>query len=153
AQLANAMRAAVRGVDAAQPVFDVHSMEDRVFATLAKRRFAVVLLGVFAALAVFMASLGLYGVINYTVSQRTQEIGIRMALGAERRQVLGLVIGQGIRMTTAGIAIGLLGAFYFARLIATQLFHVGSFDPITFVSMGFLLLGVSVLASYIPARR
>ena len=101
AGLANAMRDAVRAVDAAQPVFELRTMEERVFATLARRQFAVVLLGVFAALAVFMAALGLYGVINYNVSQRTQEIGIRMALGAETRQVLRLANQLGKAMETA----------------------------------------------------
>ena len=100
-----------------------------------------------------MAALGLYGVINYNVSQRTQEIGIRMALGAETRQVLRLIIGQGVRMTIAGIAIGFIAAFYFARLLSSQLFQVSSFDPVTFVFTGFLLFGISVLASYAPARK
>src|SRR5262245_50397287 len=139
ATLTNAIRDAVRSADPAQPVFELRPMEERVFATLARRQFAVVLLAVFAALAVFMASLGLYGVINYNVSQRTQEIGIRMALGAERRQVLALVIGQGMRMTVVGIAIGIIAALYFARLLSTQLFQINSFDPTTFLWTGFLL--------------
>jgi putative ABC transport system permease protein len=151
--LSNAFREAVRSVDHAQPVFDLKSMDDRVSATLARRQFAVALLGIFAAVAVFMAALGLYGVINYNVAQRTQEIGIRMALGAQRRQVLGLVMLQGVRMTMAGIVLGLAGAFYFARLIATELFQVSAFDPATFGFTAAVLFGVAILASYVPGRR
>jgi len=107
----------------------------------------------FAATALFLTALGLYGVINYGVTQRTQEIGIRMALGARRAQVLRLVVGQGMRIALAGLALGWIAAFAIARMLPNQLFGVNAFDPATFVGMAFLLGAVALAASYFPARR
>ncbi|MBZ5499909.1 MAG: FtsX-like permease family protein [Acidobacteriia bacterium] len=104
-------------------------------------------------MALLMAALGLYGVISYTVTQRTQEIGIRMALGAERAQVLALIAGQGLRLAGAGIAIGMVAAAILARLLQSQLFEISSFDPATFAFMAVVLAAVALMAGYLPARR
>jgi putative ABC transport system permease protein len=128
-------------------------MEQRIASSLGPRRFAVQLLGLFAAIALLMAALGLYGVIAYTVTQRTQEIGVRMALGAQRQQVMGLVIGQALRLSAAGVLAGLVVASVLARLVASQLFEVSAFDPVTFAIMALGLMVAALLASYGPARR
>jgi predicted permease len=150
---ASALREAVNSVDPAQSIYDVKTMEERVSAALALRKFTVVLLGLFALTAVFLAALGLYGVINYGVTQRTQEIGIRMALGAQRSQVLSLIVGSGLRMTLIGLGLGWISAFAIARLLPNQLFGVSAFDPVTFAGMAILLAAVALFASYVPARR
>jgi len=153
ARLAGPLRDAVRSVDATQPLSDLRPQEERVAGSLAPRRFAVTLLGFFAAVALAMAALGLYGVVSYAVTERTQEIGIRMALGAKRGQVLAMIVSQGLRLVTGGIAIGLVAAFVLARLVASQLFEVRAFDPVTFGLMALLLMVVALTASYVPARR
>ncbi len=147
------MREAVRGVDPVQPLYDLKSMEARVADSLGARRFAVTLLGVFAGLAVTLAAIGIYGVISYAVTQRTQEIGIRMALGTQSGQALRLVINQGLRLCVAGVLFGLGAAAALSRVIESQLFHVSEFDPLTFGGMAAALALVTFLASYIPARR
>jgi putative ABC transport system permease protein len=150
---AGAMREAVNAIDPAQSIYDARTMEERVSATLAARRFTVVLLASFAAAAVFLAALGLYGVINYGVTQQTQEIGIRMALGARRGHVLMLIMGKGLRITLIGLALGACAAFGIARLVPNQLFGVSAFDPVTFGAMAMALAAVALFASYVPARR
>ena len=152
-RLSNALREAVRSVNPAQPLSDLKSMDERVAATLGGRRFAVTLLGLFAAIALFMAALGLYGVISYGVTQRTHEIGIRLALGAQPGQLLGWIVGQGLRLTLVGIAVGSFFAFALSRMLANQLFGIRAFDPLTFIVMAVVLLLVSFVASYVPARR
>jgi predicted permease len=146
--LAAAIREAVRAVDPAQPVFDLKSMDQRVAGSLGARRFAVRVLGFFAALAMLLAGIGIYGVISYAVTQRTQEIGIRMALGAERGAVRAMILKQGMRLALAGVLLGLAAAAALARLLTSQLFHVSAFDPATFAGMAVILA-----ASYLPARR
>ncbi|HMB29266.1 MAG TPA: FtsX-like permease family protein, partial [Blastocatellia bacterium] len=116
-------------------------------------RFLVLLLGIFAGTALALASIGLYGVIAYSVSQRTHEIGIRMALGAQASDVLKLIIGQGLKLILIGVALGLAGALALTRLLADLLFDVKPTDPITFVVIPLLLVVVALLASYLPARR
>ena len=153
AGLNQAMQAAVNAVDPAQALSDAKTMEARVSATLAGRRFTIALLGLFAVTAVFLAALGLYGVINYGVTQRTQEIGIRIVLGAQRPQVIGVILGQALRIIVAGLALGWVAAFAIARLVPDQLFGVSAFDPAAFAGMSFLLGAVALLASYVPARR
>jgi putative ABC transport system permease protein len=128
-------------------------MQDRVAASLAPRRFAVVLLTVFACMALLLAAIGLYGIISYGVTQRTHEIGIRMALGAQTREVLALIVRDGMRLAGAGMLIGLMAALALARLLSSQLFEVSSFDPLTFAGMAVVLGIVALLASYVPARR
>ena len=153
ASLSTAIREAVRSVDAGQPVYSLASMDQHIANSLGPRRFAVQLLGLFAGMAVLMAALGLYGVISYTVAQRTQEIGIRMTLGAQRAQVLSLVVGHALRLAVAGVVAGAVAAFVLAQLLASQLFEVRAFDPATFGTMALGLLVVACAASYGPARR
>ncbi len=151
--LGDPMRLSVRSVDPLQPITNLKTMEERVAETLDVRRFAVFLLGAFAAIALFMAALGLYGVVNYGVRQRIQEIGIRMALGARNSQVVGAIVGQGFRIAVIGIGFGLIAAFILTRFVSTQFFGVNAFDPLTFVGMTTALVAVALLATYIPARR
>jgi len=151
--LAGAARHAVNSVDPELPVYDVATMQELVAQSVSEPRFNTVLLGVFAGLALVLATLGIYGVMSYTVTQRRHEIGVRMALGAERRDVLRLVVGQGLILTSIGVAIGLAGAFGLTRFLAGFLFGVRPTDPITFVTISVLLMAVSAAASYIPARR
>ena len=151
--LALAMKEVVRSIDPALPVSDLKTMDERIAAALTIRRFAVLLLSVFAIIALFMAALGLYGVVNYGVVQRTQEIGIRMALGASRAEVIRLIIRQGLRMTVSGIGFGLISAVFLGRLVSSQLFNVSPVDPPTLIGMALALLCVALFAAYVPARR
>jgi putative ABC transport system permease protein len=153
ANLAGAIRAAVREVDPNQPVYRLKTMQDMVASSLAPRKFVVRLLGFFALVALFMAALGLYGVISYSVTQRTQEIGIRMALGAQSGSLLALVVGQGLRLAGVGVVIGLAMAVALSQLLRNQFFGVSALDPVTLLSISAALLGAAFLASYIPARR
>src|SRR5262249_42057158 len=120
---------------------------------LARRRFAMLLLGFFAAVALVLATIGIYGVMAYLVNQGTRELGIRMALGASQRDILSLVVRQGMVLAVSGVSIGLVAAFLLARLIRNLLFGVNANDPITFAGISLLLAVVALLASYIPARR
>jgi putative ABC transport system permease protein len=129
------------------------TMEEIISDSLAARRFAMTLLGAFATVALLLASLGIYGVISHIVGQRTHEIGIRMALGAQRQDVLRLVVGQGIALTVAGIWLGMVGALGLTRFLANLLYGVRPTDPLTFMAVSVLLAGIALLASYIPARR
>jgi putative ABC transport system permease protein len=151
--LAPTLRGAVRAVDPEVPLYAVRTLEDIVSENTAQRRLAVVLLGVFAAIALTLAAVGIYGVMSYAVAQRTQEIGIRMALGAHSRDVLSMVLRHGLGLALAGVALGLLAAFVLARLIASLLFQVSAADPPTFSLVPLLLIGVAALACYLPARR
>ncbi|HEY1242635.1 MAG TPA: ABC transporter permease [Bryobacteraceae bacterium] len=151
--LAPALRQAVLSVDPRQPLSQLASMESRVEASLSSRRFVVTLLTFFAGIALFMAALGLYGVISYSVTQRTQEIGVRMALGAQQSQVLRLVVGQGMRLAAAGAVLGFVLSLVLSSLLRNQLFAVSPFDPLTLVAMAAALLVSALLASYVPAAR
>ncbi|HUI40364.1 MAG TPA: ABC transporter permease [Terriglobia bacterium] len=153
AALAGAIREAVRTADANQPVHDLKSMDERISESLGPRRFAVTLLGFFAALSLLMAALGLYALISYTVAQRTHEIGIRMSLGAQRAQVLRLVMSYAMRLAAAGVVAGAIAAVILARLLSSQLYAVGAFDPLTFGLMAVFLIFVALAASFVPARR
>jgi ABC-type antimicrobial peptide transport system permease subunit len=152
-RLAGPMIDAVRAVDPSQPVFDLKSMDERVADSLGSRRFAVTLLGVFAAMAMLLAAIGIYGVVSYSVAQRTQEIGVRVALGAGRGAIFGMVLGQALRLAAAGVIAGVAAGAALARLVASQLFQTSEFDPLTFAAMAAVLVAVAVAASYIPARR
>jgi putative ABC transport system permease protein len=151
--LTTAIREQVLAVDPNQPVYDVKTMDERVAVTLETRRFAVVLLGVFGALALVLAAIGLYGVLAFAVSQRTREIGIHMALGARARDVLLMVIRQGMSLVLVGVVFGVAGAFALTRLLRSLLFEVGPEDPLTFVLVSLLLAAVAFIACFVPARR
>jgi len=127
-------------------------MEDYVSGSLARPRFMALLLGAFAAVAIALAAVGIYGVISYSVAQRTHEIGVRMALGAQRGDVLRLVLLQSARLGLAGMGIGLAGALALARLLGSLLFGVSPLDPATYAGVSALFLSVALLASYLPAR-
>ena len=151
--LTAAVRNAVREIDKDQAVSNVQTMSQVVTSAVASQKFATWLLAVFAAAALLLAALGLYGVMAYSVTQRTHEIGIRMALGAARRDVLRLIVGQGMRLTLVGLGVGLVGAFLTTRLMKTLLFGVSAADPLTYGVVALLLALVALLACLIPARR
>ena len=150
---AEAIRSAIEGMNREQVAYDFASLDGIISASLAARRFAMILLAVFAALALALASIGIYGVVSYFAAQRTHEIGIRMALGAEKAEVLRMVITQGLRLTLIGASIGVAGALGLTRFLASLLYGVKATDPLTFVAVSLILMVVALLASYIPARR
>ena len=151
--LAAAVRAAVHAVDPDQPVANLQTMEDILSGNSSMRRAVMLLWSVFAALALLLAALGLYGVISYFVTQHTPEIGVRMALGARPRDVLRLVLRQGLRLVLGGVAAGFLGSLTLTKLMKSLIFGIGAIDPLTF-ALAPLLLGVVALAAcWIPARR
>ena len=151
--ITTAVRGEVNAIDNGLPVYEVKTMDQRMAASVAPRRFNLILLGSFAFLALSLAAVGVYGVIAYAVTQRTQEIGIRMALGARSGDVLRLLIGQGMLQTAIGIVLGLSGAWALTRLMKTLLFGVSATDPFTFVGVAVLLMIVALFACYVPARR
>jgi len=147
------LRLEVQALDKDQPIYNVRTMDDVVMNSLGTRRVSMQLFTVFAGAALLLAALGIYGVMAYSVTQRTQEIGIRMALGAQKSDVLKLVIRQGMTLAVIGVVVGLVGAFALTRLIARLLFGVAATDPLTFVAIPLLLLVVALVACYVPARR
>ena len=151
--LVAAARNELRELDPEQPMAAISTMDELLAGSLSRSRFTMIVLGVFAALALVLACVGIYGVIAYSVTQRTQEFGIRMALGANRRDVFRLVLGQGTRLTLLGIGIGIVAALIVTRLMATLLFGVSATDPLTFAAVALLLGFVALAACYIPARR
>ena len=151
--MVNTLRRAVQTVDPDMPLFDVASMEQLVYKSVASPRFNALLLACFAALALTLAVVGIYGVMSYSVAQRTHEIGIRMALGAQQEDVLKLVVSQGLRLTLIGEVAGILGALGLTRFLSSLLYSVKPSDPLTFVVVSLGLAGVALLASYVPARR
>jgi putative ABC transport system permease protein len=153
ASMAATVRKAVWEIDKDQPVSNIQTMEAILADSIAQQRFSMVLLAIFAGVALVLAAVGIYGVMSYSVAQRTREIGIRMALGAQTGAVLKLAVGYGIKLVLIGIAIGLIAAFALTRLMSTLLFGVTATDPITFTLISLLLICVAALASYIPARR
>ncbi|HTV57894.1 MAG TPA: ABC transporter permease [Verrucomicrobiae bacterium] len=153
ASLAPALREAVRSVDSSQPVSDLRTMDERILVSLGPRRSAVALLTVFAGIALLLAAIGLFGLVRFGVAQRTQEIGVRMTLGAQRKDIFFMVIGEAARLALAGIAAGLALAFVFTRVLRSLLYHVSPTDPLTFAGVAILLAGVALLACYLPARR
>ena len=152
-RLVKALRRAVYDVNKEQPLTDVKTLEQIKSESMAGDRLRSMLLGVFAGIALLLSAVGIYGVISYSVAQRTGEIGIRAALGASRLDVLGLVLGRGIWMTGAGLAVGFAGALALTRLLATLLFGVGPWDPFTMVAVCGMLASVGLLACYLPAHR
>ena len=143
----------VRDMDRDQPVFGLEPMEQLIEESVATQRFATLLLGMFAGIALMLGSVGIYGVMSYLVTQRTHEMGIRMALGATRTDVMRLVLRYGLTLAAAGLVLGLIGSVALTRLLVTLLYGVSPTDPITLGAMGALLVGVALLACYLPARR
>ncbi|HEV2986646.1 MAG TPA: FtsX-like permease family protein, partial [Vicinamibacterales bacterium] len=153
AALAAAVRTAIWSVDSDVPVFDIRTMNQIVSRSLGTRRFAAATMSSFAALALALAVIGLYGVLSYAVAQRTSELGVRLALGATPGHLLRLVLGDGLRLTIVGIVIGALVGAAGARAMSHLLFGVQDFDPATFAGAAALLVGVALIASFVPARR
>jgi putative ABC transport system permease protein len=151
--LATSIRKQAQAIDPDEPINQVVPMNELLSNSVAGRRFQMLLLGVFAAVALVIATVGIYGVISYAVSQRTQEIGIRMALGAQTSDVLRMVVGQGMRLALIGVALGVAAALALSRVMKNLLFNVSATDPTTFTLIALLLVGVAFIASYIPARR
>src|SRR5262249_3675409 len=151
--LAPAVTREARAIDSNVPIYDVKTMEQWLSESLARRRFAMLSLGLFAGVAMLLAAVGIYGVISYAVAERTREIGIRMALGAQTGGVLRLVIGQGMALAVVGLSIGLASAFAMTRVMASLLFGVNATDPLTFAVIALALAGVALIACWIPARR
>jgi predicted permease len=147
------VRAMVQSVDQELPVYGAQTLNDAVTASLEQRRFSMDIVAAFAVTALLLAALGIYGVISYIVSERTHEIGIRLALGAQRHRILQMILSQGLGLAIAGAATGLVGAVIVAHLMAGVLYGVRPTDPVTFVSVALLLIAVALLACYIPARR
>ena len=151
--LAGPVRAEIRALDASLPVANIRTMADVVATALATPRLTGFLLGTFAAIALALAAVGIYGVLAYLVAQRTHEIGIRLAIGADRSQVMGMILKQGLSLAAIGIAVGLAAAFGLSRLMQSLLYEVGAADPATFIIVPLVLLVVALVASYFPARR
>jgi putative ABC transport system permease protein len=147
------VRQTIQGIDRTLPAFAMTPLATVVSDSVAQRRFSMLLIGLFAFIALFLAAVGLYGVVAYTVSQRTQEIGLRMAIGAQRGHVLRLVVGGGMQLAIAGVAIGIACAVALARLVATMLYEVTPFDPVSYAATALVLLAVAAMACYVPARR
>jgi putative ABC transport system permease protein len=150
---ASALRSALHDIAPNQPLVDVRTMEDSMAASVSEPRFRTWLLALFALLALVLATIGIYGVISYSVSQRTHEIGIRMAMGAEPREMFRLVTGQALRLAVTGVVIGTVISLGLTRVLQVFLYQISALDPLTFASVAGVLTVVAVLASYVPARR
>jgi putative ABC transport system permease protein len=151
--MGSAIQREVRALDKDQPISDIRTMKERLAESLSRSRFLTTLLSIFAAVAFLLASVGIYGVISYSVTQRTREIGIRIALGARGRNVLGMVLKRGLFLAGSGVIIGLIGSIALTRLLASLLFGVSATDPAMFILVAVLLTVLALLATYIPARR
>jgi putative ABC transport system permease protein len=151
--MTSSVRGAMQEIDSDLPLYNIKPVNDVIAESVAPRRLNMLLLGIFGGLALVLAAIGLYGVISYSVSQRTREIGLRMALGASHTSVLRLVVGQGLVLTLIGVAIGVIASLFLTRLMSSLLFGVSATDPLTFVAISTLLFGVATAASLVPARR
>ncbi len=151
--LTSAVRGQISALNKDQPVFNVRTMEQIVGESMAPRRFSMMLLAIFAVVALVLASIGIYGMMSYSVAQRTREIGLRMTLGAQRSNVLRLVIGHGMKLALTGVVLGLIASLALTRTMKNLLFGVSATDPLTFVAIAFLLALVALLACWVPARR
>jgi ABC-type antimicrobial peptide transport system permease subunit len=153
AQIVAAVRREIRAVDPDQPLSDIRTMADIIDEETAPRRVGTALSSAFALLALTLASLGIYGVLSFFVAQQTRQMGVRLALGAQPRDVLSLVLRKGLLLTLAGVGIGLVASFALTRLMQNLLFGVSAFDPLTFAAVAALLTGVALAACALPARR
>jgi putative ABC transport system permease protein len=153
ASLMKLVRHSVQEIDSREVIYGVQTLDQVLAGALAPRRLSMILLGVFAGLAVVLACVGIYGVVSYLVGERTHEIGLRVALGAQRSDVMRLVLGEGAKMALAGVVAGLAAAFGLTRLMANQLFGVTPHDPLTYAAVAVLLMLVALFACYVPARR
>jgi putative ABC transport system permease protein len=153
ASIASSVRGEILAVDKDQPVSDVRTMEQLLSESVSSRKFSMLLLALFAAVALILAAVGIYGVMSYSVTQRTHEIGIRMALGAQTSDVLKMIVGQGMLVVIAGLSIGIAASFGLTRLMESLLFGVGAIDPITFIVVPLILAGVALAACLLPALR
>ena len=151
--LVSAARDAIRSIDPDEPMANITTMQALVSASYARSRFTMIVLGMFAGVALVLAAVGIYGVVAYSVAQRTGEIGIRVAMGAQRRDVLRLILGQGSRLIFTGVLLGVVSGLALTRLLRSMLFQVSAADPLTFASVAAILAGVAFLACYVPARR
>jgi len=151
--LAAAVREQVQALDPDQPISNVRNMNELLDRALSEAKFSLLLLGLFAGVALVLAAVGIYGVMSYAVTQRTHEIGVRMALGARPGDVMRMVIRQGMLLAAAGVVVGVVGAWALTRLMASLLFGVSASDPLTFALIALLLAGVALVACYLPARR
>lgn len=149
----SALRSALAEIDPNQPLVKVRTMEENMATTVAQPRFRTWLIGILAMLALVLAAVGVYGVMSYTVTQRTSEIGVRVALGAQPQDVFRTIVGQGLRLALFGVAVGLAAALAITRLLQNFLFGISAYDPFTFIAVSALLTLVAVAASYFPARR
>jgi ABC-type antimicrobial peptide transport system permease subunit len=147
------LRASVESQNQQNVISSPQTMNEVIAGSLGQQRFSMILLGVFAAVALLLASLGIYGVISYLVGQRTHELGIRIALGAQRRDVFGLVLSQGMKMALAGVGLGLVVALGLTRVLTRMLYGVSATDPMTFAVITVLLITVALLACFVPAWR
>ncbi len=152
-QEAASLRSAVAEIDPNQPIVKIRTMEDNMAATVAQPRFRTWLIGIFAALALLLAAVGIYGVMSYSVTQRTSEIGIRVTLGAQPNDVFRTVVGEGLRYALLGVGIGVVAGLVLTRLLASFLYGISAYDPATFIAVAILLIAVSSAASFFPARR
>ena len=153
AAMAPAVRRAIQEVDPNQPVFNVNTMEQVLSGSVASQRLSMFLLSMFAAVALVLAAVGIYGVMSYAVAQRTHEFGVRMALGAEARDVLRMVVRQGMQLTLLGVGVGLACALAMTRVMSSMVFGITATDPVTYGGVALLLAGVALIACLVPARR
>jgi ABC-type antimicrobial peptide transport system permease subunit len=147
------LRAALLNIDAEQPIYDVKTMQERIRTSLDDRRTPMLLLGLFAALALALSAIGIYGVLAFSVASRTGELGVRMSIGAQRGHILRLVLADGARLAGIGLGIGLVGSLALSQLVKTQLYGVGAVDPLTLIGVVLVLAATAFVACWLPARR
>jgi putative ABC transport system permease protein len=147
------IRSSVAAIDPQIALDDLKTMDSAINKSLAPQRFNLALVALFAVLAIFLAAVGVYGVLSYSISQRTREIGVRIALGAQRGRVLRMAVGEGMKLAILGTVVGMAGGFVLTRLMASLLFGITAHDPLTFAAVGVVVAIVSFAACYIPARR
>ena len=151
--LAEALRREVKNIDRDMPVTDIRTMDEVLASSVSTRRFNMMLLAVFAAVALVLATVGIFGVMNYSVAQRTHEIGVRIALGAQPGDILKMVVGQGMLLALIGVAVGVGGALVLTRVMSSLLYGTSATDPLTFIGISLLIIVVALFACLIPARR